>query len=130
MASSKDTMVKLGMRVFGLPYQFPAQVDPRFSDLTSTVGRSYLNNIRLQAPILTIIPGNPYYLPGEDKGVRVSMGQQIIDNADTNTFKWLKKNTVNNKDLKSKKEMLDLGFKSILIRPLNKKDLMDFFNLT
>lgn len=36
----------------------------------------------------------------------------------------------NNKDLKSKKEMLDLGFKSILIRPLNKKDLMDFFNLT
>ena len=101
MASSKDTMVKLGMRVFGLPYQFPAQVDPRFSDLTSTVGRSYLNNIRLQAPILTIIPGNPYYLPGEDKGVRVSMGQQIIDNADTNTFKWLKKNTVNNKDLKS-----------------------------
>lgn len=36
----------------------------------------------------------------------------------------------NNKDLKSKKEMLDLGFKSILIRPLNKKNLMDFFNLT
>ena len=36
----------------------------------------------------------------------------------------------NNKDLKSKKEMLDLGFKSILIRPLNKKDLIDFFNLT
>lgn len=36
----------------------------------------------------------------------------------------------NNKDLKSKKEMLDSGFKSILIRPLNKKDLMDFFNLT
>lgn len=36
----------------------------------------------------------------------------------------------NNKDLKSKKEMLDLGFKSILIRPLNKKDLMNFFNLT
>lgn len=36
----------------------------------------------------------------------------------------------NNKDLKSKKEMLDLGFKSILIRPLNKKDLMGFFNLT
>lgn len=94
------SMVKLGMRVFGLPYQFPETVDPRFSDVTSTIGRSYLNNIRLQAPILTIIPGNPYYLPGEDKGVRVSMGQSIIDNADTNTFKWLKKNTVDNKDLK------------------------------
>ena len=98
--NSTVSMVKLGMRVFGLPYQFPETVDPRFSDVTSTIGRSYLNNIRLQAPILTIIPGNPYYLPGEDKGVRVSMGQSIIDNADTNTFKWLKKNTVDNKDLK------------------------------
>ena len=99
--NSTVSMVKLGMRVFGLPYQFPETVDPRFSDVTSTIGRSYLNNIRLQAPILTIIPGNPYYLPGEDKGVRVSMGQSIIDNADTNTFKWLKKNTVDNKDLKA-----------------------------
>ena len=99
-SNSTVSMVKLGMRVFGLPYQFPETVDPRFSDVTSTIGRSYLNNIRLQAPILTIIPGNPYYLPGEDKGVRVSMGQSIIDNADTNTFKWLKKNTVDNKDLK------------------------------
>ena len=98
--TSNTTMMKLGMRVFGLPYQFPETVDPRFSDVTSTIGRSYLNNIRLQAPILTIIPGNPYYLPGEDKGVRVSMGQNIIDNADTNTFKWLKKNTVNNSDNK------------------------------
>ena len=100
-SNSTVSMVKLGMRVFGLPYQFPETVDPRFSDVTSTIGRSYLNNIRLQAPILTIIPGNPYYLPGEDKGVRVSMGQSIIDNADTNTFKWLKKNTVDNKDLKA-----------------------------
>ena len=99
--NSTVSMVKLGMRVFGLPYQFPETVDPRFSDVTSTIGPSYLNNIRLQAPILTIIPGNPYYLPGEDKGVRVSMGQSIIDNADTNTFKWLKKNTVDNKDLKA-----------------------------
>ena len=98
--TSSTSMMKLGMRVFGLPYQFPETVDPRFSDVTSTIGRSYLNNIRLQAPILTIIPGNPYYLPGEDKGVRVSMGQNIIDNADTNTFKWLKKNTVNNSDNK------------------------------
>ena len=99
-SNSTMSMVKLGMRVFGLPYQFPETVDPRFSDVTSTIGRSYLNNIRLQAPILTIIPGNPYYLPGEDKGVRVSMGQSIIDNADVNTFKWLKQNTVDNKDLK------------------------------
>lgn len=36
----------------------------------------------------------------------------------------------NNKDLKSKKELLELGFKAILIRPLNRKDLLDFFNLT
>ena len=35
-----------------------------------------------------------------------------------------------NKDLKTKKELLEYGFKSILIRPLNKKELIDFFDLS
>ena len=99
--ASKTTnaaIMRLGMRVFGLPYQFPAEVDPRFSDVSSNVGRSYLNNIRLQAPILTMIPGNPYYLPGEDKSMRVSMGEQIV-NGSNDDFKWLKTATTNSDDL-------------------------------
>ena len=99
--ASKTTnaaIMRLGMRVFGLPYQFPAEVDPRFSDVSSNVGRSYLNNIRLQAPILTMIPGNPYYLPGEDKSMRVSMGEQIV-NGSNDDFKWLKTAATNSDDL-------------------------------
>lgn len=99
--ASKTTnaaIMRLGMRVFGLPYQFPAEVDPRFSDVSSNVGRSYLNNIRLQAPILTVIPGNPYYLPGEDKSMRVAMGEQIV-NGSNDDFKWIKTAAINGKDL-------------------------------
>lgn len=99
--ASKTTnaaIMRLGMRVFGLPYQFPSEVDPRFSDISSNIGRSYLNNIRLQAPILTMIPGNPYYLPGQDKSMRVSMGEQIV-NGSNNDFKWIKTAAINDKDL-------------------------------
>ena len=99
--ASKTTnaaIMRLGMRVFGLPYQFPSEVDPRFSDISSNIGRSYLNNIRLQAPILTMIPGNPYYLPGQDKSMRVSMGEQIV-NGSNDDFKWIKTAAINDKDL-------------------------------
>lgn len=98
MASDASVM-RLGMRVFALPYQFPAEVDPRFSDVASHIGRSYLNNIRLQAPILTIIPGNPYYLPGQDEAAKVATGQQLLNDA-SDSFKWLRQNTVNAKSLK------------------------------
>ncbi len=78
---ANETMFKLGLRVFALPYQFPDSVDPRYTDLSETVGRSYLRNIRMEAPILTMIPGNPYYLPGKSKSEQASMGKYIAEAA-------------------------------------------------
>ena len=57
-------VVTKNMRIFGLPYQFTDKVDPRFEDISTTVGRKYLKNILFASPIVTIIPGLPSYLPG------------------------------------------------------------------
>lgn len=55
-----------GMTIIGQPYQFTDQVDPRFDDMSSKIGRKYIENILLHAPILTMIPGEPNYLPSVD----------------------------------------------------------------
>ena len=65
-----------------------------------------------------------------DDELNLSKRSNVFEFAVVDDLKKQAESITNNKDLKSKKEMLDLGFKSILIRPLNKKDLMDFFNLT
>lgn len=55
--------LKRSMKLFGLPYQFIAATDPRVDKVSKTIGRSFINNIILPAPIVTIIPGKPRYLP-------------------------------------------------------------------
>ena len=52
------------MRLFGLPYQFNSSVDPILPDISSSAGRKFVENIILDAPVITIIPGGPDYLPG------------------------------------------------------------------
>lgn len=89
---ANETMFKLGLRVFALPYQFPDSVDPRYTDLSKTVGRSYLRNIRMEAPILTMIPGTPYYLPGKSKSEQAAMGKYIAEAA--NGFENLTKSSL------------------------------------
>lgn len=89
---ANETMFKLGLRVFALPYQFPDSVDPRYTDLSKTVGRSYLRNIRMEVPILTMIPGNPYYLPGKSKSEQAAMGKYIAEAA--NGFENLTKSSL------------------------------------
>lgn len=56
--------VNRSMRLFGIPYQFRDAVDHRSSDLSSSVGTSFLRNIVLEEPIITIIPGRPSYTGG------------------------------------------------------------------
>jgi hypothetical protein len=51
------------MRLFGLPYQFLPEVDPRISTVSNIVGRKFAENIILDAPVVSIIPGKPKYLP-------------------------------------------------------------------
>ena len=40
-------------------------VDTRVEDVNKKIGRKYLKNFVLDAPVVTIMPGQPKYLPGE-----------------------------------------------------------------
>jgi hypothetical protein len=53
------------MQLFGIPYQFLNSVDTRVEDVNKKLGRKYLKNFVLDAPVITIMPGQPKYLPGE-----------------------------------------------------------------
>lgn len=65
------------MRLFGLPYQFTSLVDPRVEDVTGEIGRKFAENIILDAPVITIIPGEPSFLPGTKK--KQTITQNILN---------------------------------------------------
>lgn len=52
------------MRLFGLPYQFRKEIDVRVDEVSTEIGRKFIENIITEAPVVTIIPGNARYLPG------------------------------------------------------------------
>lgn len=71
------TLLKRNMRLFGIPYQFLPSVDPRIPTVSTTVGKKFAENIILDAPVITIMPGKPKYLPGAKDKQTVS--QAILD---------------------------------------------------
>lgn len=71
------------MRLFGLPYQFISSVDPRYQDISSNVGKNYIEKITLDAPTVIIIPGKAKFLPGEDDKQGVS--HMLLEAANGNT---------------------------------------------
>jgi hypothetical protein len=71
------SLLKRNMRLFGIPYQFLPSVDPRIPTVSETVGRKFAENIILDAPVITIMPGKPKFLPSaKDKQ---TTAQAIID---------------------------------------------------
>ena len=52
------------MRLFGLPYQFRKEIDVRVDEVSTEIGRKFIENIVTVAPVVTIIPGQAKYLPG------------------------------------------------------------------
>lgn len=60
-----NNSIKKNLELFGVPYQFTNAVDPRLQSISSDVGYNYMNNLLLESPIVTIIPGEPSYLPSE-----------------------------------------------------------------
>jgi hypothetical protein len=61
---SSEGGLKVGMQLFGLPYQFLPSADHRNSSVSSKVGRKFIDNIIMDSATVTIIPGEPRYLPG------------------------------------------------------------------
>lgn len=51
------------MRLFGLPYQFRPEIDKRVTKVSKYLGRKFIENIVNEAPIVTILPGVPKYIP-------------------------------------------------------------------
>ena len=84
---AKTSKLYRNMRLFGLPYQFTALVDPRVEEVTGEIGRKYAENIMLDAPVITIIPGEPSFLPGTKK--KQTITQNII-NAGSDGWESLK----------------------------------------
>ena len=61
---------KYNMRLFGIPFQFSRYTDFRTYEAegdhgsqVKNIGRKFTENIMMEAPIVTIVPGKPKYLP-------------------------------------------------------------------
>ena len=78
---SGDNVQNLGMRLFGLPYQFTDAVDPRYEGINKTVGHNFAEKFLLEAPVCTFIPGKPKYIPSETSGVKLSITNALINGA-------------------------------------------------
>lgn len=60
--SSSSPVMNATMRLFGLPYQFNAACDPRYGDVSPTVGREFAQKFFADGPIMYVIPGRAKYL--------------------------------------------------------------------
>ena len=67
-AGNSDDILKYNMRLFGCPHQFTQYCDYRTYSVSgktkdALIGRKFIDNIFLEAPVITIVPGKPLYLP-------------------------------------------------------------------
>ena len=78
MANNSSSLIKLTPNLFGLPYQFPDAVDPRVKKISGTFGKNYAERILTEAPVCTIIPGVPSYLPGKSKSQKINTSLRLL----------------------------------------------------
>lgn len=71
-SANSGQLLKKSMRLFGLPYQFRPEVDVRISNVSSEIGRQFINNIVNDAQVITIVPGKPKYLPNSANKIGAS----------------------------------------------------------
>lgn len=98
---SRDFASGISMNLFGSPYQFGEQVDPRDPDRASSiVGTKFTENIMLEAPVFTYIPGRPMYMPGAKKNVKYTATtaflKNALDNDDSMINEFMKNNPKEN----------------------------------
>ncbi len=72
--------LKVNSHIFGLPYQFPASVDPRMDGVSKFFGRMFAENIMASAPIITFLPGTPQYLANNSKPKKVNASLALLNN--------------------------------------------------
>lgn len=67
LSESANPGLSATMQLMGIPYQFTEVVDPPTPGVSDILGRKFIDNIILSAPVVTIVPGKPVYLPGKTK---------------------------------------------------------------
>ena len=97
--TNSEESLSATMQLFGLPFQFLDTCDQRVPGDSSNIGRKYIENILTDAPILTIIPGKPKYLPGAKDKVSVTNAFMDAANGNFSSIKDLMKNATE-EDLK------------------------------
>ena len=74
-AANGEDILKYSMKLFGIPHQYTNYCDYRtYTGLSekertapNLVGRKFIENIMLEAPVISIIPGEPIYMPASNK---------------------------------------------------------------
>lgn len=76
---------------WGMPFQFIPTTDNRLSDID--FGRKYYENIVLNMPLLSVIPGKPVFMKGQSKKIRDGVLGSLKDVLEDND-RFLDKNTL------------------------------------
>lgn len=85
--SVSSDILKYSMRLLGIPHQFTHYCDHRTYSVSkkskdTLIGRTFAENIMFEAPVVTIIPGKPLYLPAAKNKQGLSYGLMSAANSD------------------------------------------------
>lgn len=75
--STNTGFLKELRNTWGMPFQFLSYTDSRLSEMD--FGRKYYENIVLNMPLLSIIPGKPVFMKGQTKETKASILAAIED---------------------------------------------------
>ena len=100
LAFTNKNKIDGSVRLFGIPHQFTAKTDIR-ANSTLDLGRKYLETVISEAPIVTIIPGRPNYLPdvsAKEKTLITQFFDQLTESAGEKVDPSLLNSIFNDKD--------------------------------
>jgi hypothetical protein len=76
------TLDKLTTNIFGMPHQFLPTTDFRFNQNNPVFGFGFFNNIYMEKPIVTLMPGKMLFLPSYSKDNKKLFGSLAADNSE------------------------------------------------
>lgn len=91
MNVDSDDIYRFSTRLFGIPHQFTPYCDQRLTKISKdtsqneALGRKFIENMMLDAPVVTVIPGKPLYLPGS-KNKRAATIELMSMSTNSNTL--------------------------------------------
>ena len=91
--AGQSTEMIMKRRIFATPYQFLGTTDIKGdseSNSNTGVGRMYTANILREAPILSIMPCKPNYLPGLSADEKTQVTKAIYDMVSESTLDFMK----------------------------------------